>query len=381
QQSDACGDSQAPRPAEHAKEAAEGRTEASPGGPRDVPHGSAQAGQRALGAADRPHHRAERGSDPRHHARSGLHAGDELLSGHRALLESSPQDPHALASGGHLPASCRSGRTCAHDALSKTDRGLGSRGNSRTDQAEAVDGSSDSTRDAANARTQGDEGRAEDARHRNDLVQDHCGGGHPRLCLRHPGYGHWPRMPATAMILNKVGWAWAKLAISSATASTSLRTSRPTGASTCVMSQTALANLPMMVISSMSRSPISSNQRSISPDERFWAAQFRKASVIFSVNFPSLTTSGPATTMMCRKASARFSPACPKCSNALTLLSEMVRRSLRHGPEVIISAPLMARSPMALPMSTRPSLRIGVNLSICRQDNNTSELQSRENLV
>src|SRR5690606_27411926 len=52
QQSDACGDSQAPRPAEHAKEAAEGRTEASPGGPRDVPHGSAQAGQRALGAAD-----------------------------------------------------------------------------------------------------------------------------------------------------------------------------------------------------------------------------------------------------------------------------------------------------------------------------------------
>src|SRR5690606_19301928 len=37
QQSDACGDSQAPRPTEHAKEAAEGRTEARPGGPRDVP--------------------------------------------------------------------------------------------------------------------------------------------------------------------------------------------------------------------------------------------------------------------------------------------------------------------------------------------------------
>src|SRR5690606_15976185 len=90
-------------------------------------------------------------------------------------LESSPQDPHALASSGHLRASCRSGRTSTHDALSKTDRGLGSPGNSRSNQAEAVDGSADSTRDTANARTQGDEGRAEDARHRNDLEQGRVG--------------------------------------------------------------------------------------------------------------------------------------------------------------------------------------------------------------
>src|SRR5690606_35049629 len=144
QQSDACGDSQAPRAAQYTDQTAEDRAEPRPSCLGHVADRQAKVAHRTLQAPRRPHHRAERRRYAGHDAGSALHAGDELLSGHRALLESSPQDPHALASSGHLPASCRSGRTSTHDALSKTNRGLGSRGNTRSNQAEAVDGSSDS---------------------------------------------------------------------------------------------------------------------------------------------------------------------------------------------------------------------------------------------